>query len=306
MEIRPIRKGEETAAGALAYSVTRGKHPSPKELASFLAYAQDLGTDLALQSVAVTGSGEVVGCAMFFPMIDLTATVTPPLCAQGFAREEVQTGLLNTLKPMAAGRGLKMLQAFAGIDDLLAEDVLTKSGFDFLATMLFMERPVTKSDRNVLTDNRIRWKAYSPELHSDFVRFVERSYEGTLDCSKLGEFRDITLTLESYRQRGQFDPKLWLLGEIEGTAAAVVLIGYRPEEGSYELDYVASAPEFRGKGLGRKAMEKGLEEVSLRGGDTQLSLVVDEANTPAVKLYRSLGFHESQRRRAFFSLLAPS
>ena len=304
VEVRPIRPGEEKAAGEVAYLATRGRRPTAGELASFLAHAADLGTDLALQSVAVAEECRIVGCAMLFPMIDRTATVTPPFCAPGYVRAEVQTGLLNALKPMAAERGIQMLQCFAGVDDARAEDILTHSGFDFLATMLFLDRPVTEADRKCKLDNRIRWVAYSADRHEAFVRFVESSYEGTLDCSKLGEFRDVGLTIEGYRLRGEFDASLWLLGEVDGGPAAISLIAWHPDEASYELVYVAVAPGFRGKGLGRKAMERGLSEVALRGVETSITLVVDEANVPAVDLYRAMGFHETQRRRAYFSLLA--
>ena len=68
MEVRPIRPGEEPAAARQVYRLTRGRVPADRELSDFVEQAEILGTDLALQSVAVTTEGAIVGCAMFFPM----------------------------------------------------------------------------------------------------------------------------------------------------------------------------------------------------------------------------------------------
>lgn len=306
MEVRPIRPGEETAAAELVYRLTRGRVPTGRELSDFVKQAEILGTDPALQSVAVTTAGAIVGCAMFFPMIDRTATVSPPMCVPPYDRVEVKVALVQALRPLAASRGVLMLQACCDVDDAAAEEVLTRGDFEFLATMLFMERGATRSGPKCQSDNRIRWVEYTAERHADFAQFIERSYEGTLDCARLGEFRDVNLTLESYRERGSFDPSLWLLGEIDGAPAAAILMIPQAESKTCELAYMAVSPEFRGKGLGRKVMEKGLSEVASRADGATMSLVVDEANTPAVRLYRAFDFSVTDRRRVFFTLLATS
>ncbi len=51
------------------------------------------------------------------------------------------------------------------------------------------------------------------------------------------------------------------------------------------------SPEFQGRGLGRKLMRIGLEDMRNKAFKS-VKLTVDEANRPAVALYTSLGFEE--------------
>jgi len=304
MEVRSIRPGEERAAAALVYQCTRGKEPDVAHLTNFLEGARTLGTNLDLQVVALSDDGRIVGCAMYFPMPDRTASATPPFCAAEFDRRELKVALLVGLRTRAARDGLLMLQAFSDESDEESVRILTESGFESLAWMLFMERRVRAEDRNIPLDRQIRWLPYSDHHHDEFVRVVTQTYEGTLDCSRIAEIRDVTLTLESYRTRGGFDPSLWLLGEIEGEYAACLLLSYEPNQRICEVAYLGVVPKHRGKGLGRKMMEKGLFEVSLRATGCLLKLAVDEANFPAVKLYRELGFLVVERKQVYCSLLA--
>jgi len=304
MEVRAIREGEENAAAAVVYEATRGAPADAAALAAFRRQADALGTDLSRQVVAVTDDGTVVASALYFPSPDGTATASPPFCRGAFARTELQVALIRALRAKAADDGVRMLQAITDEHDAALHHVLTESGFDDLALMLFMERPARVDDRNIVLDQHIRWVSYTPARHDAFARAVEASYEGTLDCVKLGDARSATLTLDAYRRRGEVDPALWLLAEMTGETVACLLLVRHPEESSYEVAYVAVLPGHRGKGLGRKVMRKGLFEVASRSLDTRLTLAVDEANGPAVDIYRDLGFTVSDRKRVHFSLLA--
>lgn len=57
---------------------------------------------------------------------------------------------------------------------------------------------------------------------------------------------------------------------------------------------MAVAPDTRGGGLGRRVMRDAIAEARARG-DRTLLLEVIEQNTPAVKLYESLGFQRTRR-----------
>jgi len=60
------------------------------------------------------------------------------------------------------------------------------------------------------------------------------------------------------------------------------------QTGEYYLDSLAVWPEFRGKGLGRKLLEKGIEEG--KNLNQTITLAVDPMNIRAQRLYESLGF----------------
>ncbi len=73
----------------------------------------------------------------------------------------------------------------------------------------------------------------------------------------------------------------WVLLELAGRG--------RPDPDTALVEAVAVLPEWRGRGVGRQMMERALAEAA-RGGRRRVGLYVVEGNTPAVRLYTSLGF----------------
>ena len=61
--------------------------------------------------------------------------------------------------------------------------------------------------------------------------------------------------------------------------------------GEYYLDCLAVMPEYRGRGIGRKLLEQGIENGKVLNLD--VTLAVDPINDRAKKLYQSLGFKPS-------------
>jgi len=88
-----------------------------------------------------------------------------------------------------------------------------------------------------------------------------------------------------------FDPGDFLLARDEATGA---LIGYNwlkiePGSPSGEIYVIGVHPDAAGRGLGRALLLAGMERLRDRGC-TSVTLYVEAHNTPAVNLYRSLGF----------------
>jgi ribosomal protein S18 acetylase RimI-like enzyme len=65
--------------------------------------------------------------------------------------------------------------------------------------------------------------------------------------------------------------------------------------GTWYLNVVAVYPEFRRQGLGSALLRKA-EEIARLADATQISLIVEEANAGAFKLYLRYGFREWARR----------
>ena len=105
----------------------------------------------------------------------------------------------------------------------------------------------------------------------------------------------VRTTPESWerRFRGEhLDPFASRVYERDGSAVAVLFIcrrGWTSRVGG-----MAVAPEARRTGLGRRVMQDAVADARARG-DHALLLEVIEQNTPAVKLYRSLGFRMARR-----------
>ncbi len=71
-----------------------------------------------------------------------------------------------------------------------------------------------------------------------------------------------------------------------------------------EILTIAVRPGERGRGYGRMLMDEALRRLH-RAGASHCFLEVDQANAPAVSLYRSLGFAVTGERRNYYSGGAP-
>lgn len=67
--------------------------------------------------------------------------------------------------------------------------------------------------------------------------------------------------------------------------------------GSYYLDSLAVFPEYRGCGFGRILIEDTINK-AVKGGYSEVSLLVFEKNEAALSLYKKLGFRETSKLKA--------
>ncbi len=123
-------------------------------------------------------------------------------------------------------------------------------------------------------------------------------------------------TLDDVHDREQepwFDPEGFLLHERDGRLAAFCWtkihepapgIPSQPAKGLGEIYVIAVHPDFHGAGLGRALTVAGLTHLA-RSVDVGM-LYVDADNTPAVGLYRDLGFTVHHTNRAFVGDITPA
>ena len=74
----------------------------------------------------------------------------------------------------------------------------------------------------------------------------------------------------------------------------VIKEGKAVEKRKWRLHMFGVDPEFQGKGWGKKLFQSSLEHVKNREA-TSLELTVDSENTPAIHLYKSVGFRVKSR-----------
>ena len=99
-----------------------------------------------------------------------------------------------------------------------------------------------------------------------------------------------------------FDAALWSAFYYGDQPAGVLLLNPLLDRRELELVYLGLAPPFRGKGLATRLMRRALCTARVRG-DAGIHLAVDQANTPAVKLYQHLGFRATARKLAMICVL---
>jgi ribosomal protein S18 acetylase RimI-like enzyme len=77
----------------------------------------------------------------------------------------------------------------------------------------------------------------------------------------------------------------------------VLSLGYSPEHGGKDgfIDDIYIGPEWRGRGLGRAALDLAIEAAKQHGARVLL-LEVEPDNHRAFRLYETAGFHDTKRR----------
>jgi len=89
------------------------------------------------------------------------------------------------------------------------------------------------------------------------------------------------------RRKSKVRPDLFLVGTLEETIVASVMVGYEGHRGW--INYLAVGPDHQKRGFGRKMMEEA--ERLLRGeGCPKINLQVRTSNADILAFYRAIGF----------------
>jgi ribosomal protein S18 acetylase RimI-like enzyme len=116
---------------------------------------------------------------------------------------------------------------------------------------------------------------------------LTRSFEGYVIT--------VNVSARGYERRFRsenLDPFASLVYFREARPVAVLLVARRGW--TSRIAAMAVAPEVRGRGIGRQFMQRAIQEAVSRG-DHSVLLEVIEHNTPAVNLYKGLGFSPIRR-----------
>lgn len=222
----------------------------------------------------------------------------------------VVTQLVNRIVEDLDSSQVTMVQAL--LDPVQEQEAAALLAADFqrLATLAYLQRRTAASHRAgqvgpVDFDRlglRIAHWSQDAATRQLFEQAILDSYEQTLDCPGLLGVRSIQDIILGHQATGVFDANLWSVCLHGQTPAAVVLLSDLPGQCSLELVYLGVSLPFRGSGLGRKLMQHALVTAEARGAQSMV-LAVDEHNTPAMSLYRSLGFHSTARKQALIRKL---
>jgi ribosomal protein S18 acetylase RimI-like enzyme len=120
---------------------------------------------------------------------------------------------------------------------------------------------------------------------------LHAAYRGTVDDE--GESVEDAVGEAGRTLDGAYGPVLWacsriVVGEAEGVGLAAAVVTHAPELGAL-LAFSVTRPEVQRRGFAAALIQRALSEAHALGHE-RLSLVVTEANTPALALYRKLGF----------------
>lgn len=269
-------------------------------------YVQLLEENIRQGSLSAEGliearrEGALVGAILHQRQPGNAAVIWPPRIVAG-EPTATATQLLNAASELATREGLRVAQVLLGSNAEPDDAVLRAGAYRPLAELIYLvsEEEAFPSRPPAAA---LEFEASCPVNQVRLVRTLEATYEGTLDCPQLNGVRTNEEVLEGYRETGVFDPARWLIARHQEHDVGCLLLADHPEDSSWELVYMGLIPSARGRGWGLE-IARHAQWLTKQAGRPRLTVGVDAANVPAIRMYHAAGFREWERRIVYLKIL---
>jgi len=255
---------------------------------------------------AVWGLDDPVGGFEAVAVLMRNAGRTAGVLLSPVRRRSEVPGATELVRALLADRRFEadLAQAMLDPDRPLDREPLLAAGFESLAELRFMDRPLPGSPVSEAPAGRVdlRIESCGAAPPESVHRLLLETYRDTLDCPGLAGARRVEDVLEGHRAAGRFRPDLWRWLLVGGTPAGLSLLNPNPDAGCVELVYFGLGPSFRGRGLAGTLLRDSIR-TACTAGSPRLSLAVDDRNLPALRLYRRHGFVPGTVRSALVKRL---
>jgi ribosomal protein S18 acetylase RimI-like enzyme len=254
-------------------------------------------TELANEGLFIARrSDELRGAAWGQRQSGNFAVFWPPKLSPG-EDEQTANALAESVVRALDEAATDLTQSLLSAPDASTINVLRHVGFRHLADLLYLtceasRFPVAAPPCDVL------FEPYDTAERGRLIRLVERSYEGTLDCTALNGVRDIEDVIVGYQGTGVFRAENWQFVRSEGEDVGVLLLADHPNARHWELMYMGLVPEVRGRGWGRQ-IARYAQWLGRGAAIERILVAVDAANSPAEAVYRSTGFELWEQRAVY-------
>jgi len=246
---------------------------------------QDTGWSPLNQVVATEGD-RIVATLLYFPMGGRGVAVEPPHALPG-----VDPGVfLRAALPLLAPR-------FAWVQAALEQEepAFSAGGLPVSAVLLSMERMGASADVGIRSQVPLEFVSGVP-----LEGILTGTLAGSLDVPAVTEVLKPAEMLESYRAGGSGASERWYEVRSGGEPAGCLLLDGQGD--ALVIQYLGVLPGKRGQGLGRALLRHAVREAH-EGVFPRMRVTVDEANAPALSLYRGQGFLPGMRKVLHFSAL---
>jgi len=293
----PISDSELTAALRLLLAASGDPSPaSATQVATFFEYLQVARIGWAGHCVRREGVLRGLAFAMLLP--GRTAMVMYPQPGEFGIDAGDQDAALAALMSDLDCRALRFTQVLLEAADEARRELALRHGFRRLTRLIYLERDARDPGVEAPRPDGGRWVSFTPERFELFARTVEATYVDSLDCPELSGLRPVQEAILAHQAAGRFTPELWEVLEIDGQPVACLLLAPHLGGATLELVYMGVCPARRRCGVGALLLRRALQRCRERGA-RHLTLVVDERNLPARKLYERFGFRTLALREAY-------
>jgi len=299
MPIEPleiVRCPAELRAEALALVLCELAPSTRREVSGGLLDADD-PEEVANEPLYIArGAGELRGAAWGQRQSGNIALFWPPQFVRGHD-QQAAFRLAEAVIAVLDQTSVEMIQVFLASPDLETIAVLRHVGFRHVADLLYMACPSERFPLAAPEPCELNFVRYDGTQRSRLMRLIDKTYEGTLDCTALNGVRDIDHVINGYQATGVYRLENWLFVRSDEDVG-VLLLADHPKARHWELMYMGLIPEARGRGWGRQVTR--YAQWLARGANVERIVVaVDAANTPAVDVYRSTGFEMWDKRAVY-------
>jgi len=294
--IRVSRYDAKTPAGRrflrLILTENRGRISEEEAtVESFLSSAAQRGLKVDLLFGATVDERPITG-VLAVESPGRMAMVFLPTEESVVRHEDAVVQLLTILSKECRQHDLIIIQALVEPTSTAQISALARSGFDYLANLVYCERdmqtvPPMRSGEDHL--NPLTFVTYADSGDDLFEEVLSATYEHSLDCPRLNGLRSIADVMAAHRSCGQHDPTLWYVARLDSDPAGVILLAPQAHMAAVELVYMGVLPAYRGRGLGEVLLNRAHRTCTEHGFE-KIILAVDRKNVYARSLYERWGF----------------
>lgn len=208
--------------------------------------------------------------------------------------------LISAVGGLLEEREIALAQIVIAANEAVDEKLLAIGGFRRLVDLVYLTLEQTNFPR-YLGDEVLSFIPCATEHPERLQATIKQSYAGTLDCPELNDLRDPADVVAGYKVQGTFNPENWFLVRFENQNVGVLILADHPPGENWELVYMGVVPTARGQGFGERFVRFAIEQARKKGAE-RLVLAVDERNSPALDMYRRVGFVMWDRRIVYARL----
>ena len=259
------------------------------------------GVDLSRAWVAWAGE-RIVASAVLAPHPGRTALLMANAPRDTAHADSVGALLAHALADAELCRDIRLVQSLASPEESLRRQAFLAGGMRHLATLDYLEHADASAVAAAEVPPGVELRPWVRTDRGMLESLLAETYRDTLDCPGLAELRTPRDIVDGHLASSG-DARHWYVAWSEGTPVGAALVSTASAAGTVDVVYLGLVPKARGTGLGRALLAHALRAAGCeRRGPA--SLAVDARNSPAVRLYRSVGFVSVRRRDAFVAVPA--
>ena len=172
-------------------------------------------------------------------------------------------------------------------------------GFQHLADLLYLSCEAARFPLAAPEPLEVEFEPSRRRNHGPLLNLIERTYEGTLDCTALNGTHDVDDVVNGYQSTGDFRPENWLFVRTAGADVGVLLLADHSEAQELGTDvYGFGAGSSRAR-MGQANYAVCAVADARQGRIERILVAVDASNRPAAAAYRQTGFEMWERRAVY-------